>query len=215
MAIEVKLVNYTLDPVHAIALAASSCYDADPSSGLVERCIKSGHESVVEFAVFHFEISRISRVCSHQLVRHRLASYAQQSQLKEYHGSFVIPPSIAKDNYLVQRYRWAIEDVQRIYNLLIENGVPPGDARYILPNAAETKIHVAMNFRELLHFCEQRLCNRAQWEIREVAQEMKRLVTEVSPLLGDYLVPKCERYGCREERPCGMRVSTTTQRIPA
>lgn len=205
---EVKLIGHTPNPIQAMAQAAATCYDSKPSAKIVEHCLQSGHESITEFATFHFEVSGISRACSHQLVRHRLASYAQRSQryCNEAMPAYVVPDSIRKNPTFCREFELAAELAFKVYHYLLEQGVPAEDARYILPNACETVLHVAMNFRELRHFCEERLCSRAQWEIRAVAEQMAALVNEVEPLLGKYLVPKCERLGyCPETKSCGRK----------
>lgn len=210
---QVALINHTPDPVITMSRAAAVCYDSEPSTKIVEHCLKSGHESITEFATFHFEIVGISRACSHQLVRHRLASYAQRSQryCKEGATQFVYPPSIRANSTAVQCYNAALVEVLVTYRHLLDLGIPPEDARYILPNATQTALHVSMNFRELRHFCEQRLCSRAQWEIQEVALRMKMEVEKVSPFLAKYLVPKCERLGyCPEVKSCGRTVRKET-----
>lgn len=204
---KVELIRYTKDPLDAIAEAASRCYDSIPRASVVKHCIHSGHHSVLEFADFHFKISGVSRALTHQLVRHRLASYAQRSQryVEEDEFSYTIPESILLDEYCCTRYKDLMEDIQYLYKLLTSKGIPPEDARFILPNACNTVIDAKMNYRELINFSKERLCAKAQWEIRYLAGEMKRLVSEVDPTLGEYLKPKCDwLLHCPEgARGCG------------
>ena len=174
----VKILSCTPYPLRAISIAAGTCYGkTDISEKRVENCIKAGHESVLEHASATFQISDISRACSHQLVRHRLASYSQQSQryCKIDTGSddwYVIPPDILADNNRLELYKMFMGDYAWHYNGALNDGVKPEDARYLLPEACKTEIVVTMNCREFFHFLETRLSHRAQWEIRYLAQEM-------------------------------------------
>lgn len=204
----VELIDPPTNPGKKIAEAASECYDSKPSKAIVEHCIDSGHTSVTEFTNFHFRISNVSRTLTHQLVRHRHASYAQRSQryVKEDGFDVVIPEKIAEKDDLCEMFQKEVGKIRELYEKMIEEGVPEEDARYILPNATHTSIHVQMNMRALMHFCNERMCDRAQWEIRELAYEIKRLVLSVSPFLGKYLVPKCGKIGyCpeSEDECCG------------
>ena len=196
---EVKLTRFTGDPIKAIEEAASNCYDSVPdgSGKIMKHCIRSGHTSVIEFCDFTFHVSGISRALSHQLVRHRIASYAQRSQryCSEDGFKYVTPKSIENNMDALVVYKAIMRDLEYKYKQLQELGIPNEDARMILPNACETVIEVKMNLRTLMNFMNERLCTCAQWEIRQLAQEMRRLVLEVIPQLEPYLVPKCERYG--------------------
>jgi len=194
---KVELIRITENPVEAIESAASNCYDSIPTGGkIMEHCYKSGHMSVMEFADFHFHIEGVSRVLSHQLVRSRLASFAQRSQryVSKDGFKYVTPPSIEfdKDPFVQDIYEKAMEVNQKAYSALVDLGIPAEDARFVLPNACETVIDVKMNLRELIHLMNTRLCTRAQWEIRNMAVMMRDLVIEQEPLLAKYLVPKCE-----------------------
>ena len=136
----------------------------------LDKIMSLGHHSVLEHVSFTFAIEGISRVTTHQLVRHRIASFSQQSQRyvshKE-HFTSIVPDSIAADRRSPARFSTEMSDtVHKAYGRLIEMGIPAEDARYILPNATETKIIMTMNARELLHFFALRCCERAQWEIR-------------------------------------------------
>ena len=209
----VELIEYTREPVEAIERAASTCYDSQPSGEgrIMRHCYRSGHHSVLEFADFTFRISGVSRALTHQLVRHRMASYAQRSQryCREDGFDYVTPASVAKDEQAQKTYTEAIRAIREAYAGLLRSGIPAEDARMLLPNACCTEICVKMNLRELIHFCNERLCSCAQWEIRAVAREMVREVVAVAPELKDFLVPKCEAHApysfCTESRSrsCG------------
>ena len=196
---EVKLTRFTGDPIKAIEEAASNCYDSVPdgSGKIMKHCIRSDHTSVTEFCDFTFHVSGVSRALSHQLVRHRIASYAQRSQryCSEDGFKYVTPISIENNTEALVVYKTIMRDLEYKYKQLQELGIPNEDARMILPNACETVLEVKMNLRTLMNFMNERLCTCAQWEIRQLAQEMRRLVLEVIPQLEPYLVPKCERCG--------------------
>ena len=210
---KVELINYTKNPVESIETAASTCYDSQVTADgrIMRHCYKSGHHAVLEFCDFSFRISGVSRVLTHQLVRHRMASYAQRSQryCVEDGFEFVTPTSVSKNAEATELYEKTVETIKRAYSGLLEMGVPAEDARMLLPNACCTEICVKMNLRELIHFCNERLCACAQWEIRAMAREMVRAVVEVAPELKAFLVPKCEAHApysfCTESksRSCG------------
>lgn len=171
--------------------------------------LKSGHESVIEHCSFTFSIEGISRACSHQLVRHRLASYSQQSQryVRLSPFGYVIPETVESKDYQRDNFEWAMKVIDKVYNQLIAYGVPEEDARYVLPNACMTNIVVTMNARELRHFFALRCCNRAQWEIRQLANIMLSLCKEVAPVIFEDAGPSCKVLGhCPEARPCGKVV---------
>lgn len=196
---KVKLTRITNDPILAIEEAASNCYNSEATGDgkIMKHCIKSGHTSVTEFCDFTFHIEGISRALSHQLVRHRLASYAQRSQryCSEGSFSFITPKSVESNVSAHLKYMDLIEKINDTYELLQELGIPNEDARMVLPNACETQIEVKMNLRTLMNFMNERLCACAQWEIRNLAWEMRKQVLLQVPELDDYLVPKCEKYG--------------------
>ena len=209
---KVELLSYTPDPIAAVERAASTCYDSQVTDGRIMRhCYRSGHHSVLEFADFSFKISGVSRALTHQLVRHRIASYAQRSQryCTEDGFEFVTPKSVAKDEESLVLYNRTMEAIRAAYEDLISRGVAPEDARMLLPNACCTQICVKMNLRALIHFCNERLCTCAQWEIREMARLMVKEVVAVEPRLAEFLVPKCEANApycfCTEtkKRSCG------------
>jgi len=207
----VTLVSTTNNPILSIEKAASNCYDSTPSKDgrIMKSCYKSGHQSVLEFAQFHFHIEGISRTTSHQLVRHRTAKFAQRSQryCNETEFNHVTPKSIVKNPSVYKEYQDTIKRINWFYNFAQSKGIPNEDARYILPNACETVIDTSFDLRNLIHFMNERLCTRSQWEIRQLAQKMRDLVIKEYPQLEDMLVPKCEinaKYPfCTEEKCCG------------
>ena len=209
---KVELIHYTQQPVNAIEDAASVCYDSVPTGGkIMNHCYNSGHHSVLEFADFTFNIKGVSRALTHQLVRHRLNSYAQRSQryCKETGFEFVTPPSIASNEEASKIYLDTMEYITNTYSKLLELKIPGEDARMVLPNACCSEICVKMNLRNFIHFCNERLCSCAQWEIRNMAKLMVKEVLKVAPDLERFLVPKCEAHApycfCTEtkKRSCG------------
>ena len=208
----VELLYHTPDPERAVATAARLCYAPVGAAELMETLseekikkvlstiLASGHLSTLEHASYTFAIEGISRACSHQLVRHRMASYNQQSQryvsFKE-EPEFIVPQSV-KDAGAQQDYDAAVKAAFDAYGKLLELGVPAEDARFLLPNACETKIVVTMNIRELLHFFSLRCCNRAQWEIRDMACRMLELVRPTAPFIFADAGPGCVRGACPE-----------------
>ena len=211
---KVTLTRVTENPIGAIEEAACNCYNSEPTGGKIMRsCYKSGHHSVLEFCDFTFHIEGVSRALTHQLVRHRLASYAQRSQryCDEEGFDYVVPNSIENNEVALEQYQHFMYECGCLYGDLRAMGVSAEDARYILPNACETVIEVKMNLRSLIHFMNERLCTRAQWEIRQLAREMKRCVEEQYPELAAYLVPKCEAHApysfCIEHKSCGRHMT--------
>lgn len=254
---KVTLLAHTPMPEKTVACAAKLCYsdssvDAlyegltqEKTDSFIEMLSEIGHESPIEHASFTFAIEGISRACSHQLVRHRIASYSQKSQryVSEAQFAYVTPPAVAQDPEAERLYRDTMGEIQQAYDrlrdaillryireYLDENGEeqPSGeelaadfrnthkkeytaflkkaqeDARFVLPNACETSIIVTMNARSLMNFFRHRCCNRAQWEIKAVADEMLRLVLEVAPTLFRNAGPSCVRGSCPEGKmSCG------------
>jgi thymidylate synthase (FAD) len=210
---KVNLIKYTREPEKMVAVAARLCYSpvgvdelmdklgVEDVEKLVRFVIKSGHHSTTEHINFTFAIEGVSRALTHQLVRHRIASYNQQSQryvkFKD-NFEYVIPPSIEKDKDSKKKFDSLISNIHNLYKELLDSGVEAEDARYILPNASETKIIVTMDGRELLHFFTVRCCSRAQWEIRELAKEMLKLVRKVAPVVFEEAGPNCLRGPCPE-----------------
>ncbi len=212
---KITLLAHTPDPERTAAAAARQCYSKfsatkaygdlsmEDISKLLRKIISSGHLSVLEHASFTFVVEGISRACSHQLVRHRIASYSQQSQryVKFDELDFVIPDSVANDGESMRVFLSALEGCREAYSRLLANGIPAEDARYILPQASPTKIVVTMNARALLNFFELRCCLSAQWEIRKVAEEMLSLVKGVAPTIFENAGPFCvSRRICPEKK---------------
>lgn len=212
---EIQILSCTIDPEDVIARAARQCYSTDcaydielsdeEKEKLIRKVVDNGHHSVLEHASITFAIHGISRACSHQLVRHRMASYSQQSQryvnVLDANDDVVIPKSISDKPYLKDIFMSAMYEVGDAYRLLLQAGIPKEDARYVLPNAMTTDIVVTMNFRELIHFFELRLCKRSQWEIRELAKVMLRICEDVAPIVFRDITPPCST--CSNQKCCG------------
>jgi thymidylate synthase (FAD) len=239
---KVKLLTHTPDPERLIATAAKLCYSSsdidDISVGLTDEKIKSfldmlmsiGHESPLEHVTFTFAIEGISRSCSHQLVRHRIASYSQKSQryVDENQFEYVTPPYIEHDVQMNALFQECMHEIQNVYEKL-RNGLTAyhetvlnhktnpvdahkqsvklanEDARFVLPNACTTSVMVTMNIRTLFNFFKHRCCNRAQWEIREMAELMYRECVKVCPNIFKHAGPSCYVTGkCPEGKmTCG------------
>ena len=210
-----KLLWYTPNPELVCATAALTSsksygpseilqrFTKDKARKTVERIISLGHYSIIEHAYFTFSIEEVSRALTHQLVRHRMASYIEQSQRYVKYGDFkhfVVPKTIAENEEAKKIYESALTQVSETYRKLMNLGVPKEDARFILPNATKTNIFVTMNARGLRHFFNLRCCARAQWEIREVAIDMLNQVKRVAPGLFQNSGPFCVEFGyCREK----------------
>lgn len=197
---KVGLIAYTNNPEQVISRAAGLCYGRDNySEERIRNCYKAGHGSILEHASVTYLVEGISRSCSHQLVRQRLASYSQQSQryLKLDSSNnddwYVIPPSIEKyGEYALGLYKQSMQRQADLYESFLDLGVKPEDARFVLPEASKTSITVTMNYRELFHFFDLRLGKRAQWEIRELANKMLDLLDVASPLMKELYLDNCE-----------------------
>ncbi len=239
--LNIKLLNHTPEPEKLISAAAKLCY-SDVSGGeimdnlneekakkFLEFLMNLGHESPIEHVSFSFSIEGVSRVLTHQLVRHRIASYSQRSQRYVQEGQFhyIVPTEINKIEEARDIFIDQMEKDQESYDKLTEvlykkhlknykeNNSPKEaeklakkkaieDARYVLPNSCETKIMVTMNARSLIHFFNLRCCNRAQWEIRNLADEMLKEVKKVAPNLFMNVGPRCLKGPCPEgEMTCG------------
>ncbi|HEX9907084.1 MAG TPA: FAD-dependent thymidylate synthase [Thermoplasmata archaeon] len=214
---KVSLLNHTKNPDRICAAAAQSCYSERGASELFEtttdekarkmikKVVGMGHLSVVEHAHFTFSVEGVSRSLTHQLVRHRIASYSQQSQryVSMDKAEYVLPPSVSRNAETLRLYSKAMDGAWKTYRELSKM-VPKEDARYILPNACHTNITITMNARELWHFFNLRCCRRAQWEIRMMAWKMLAEVKKVAPILFDNAGPGCLRGPCPEgEYACG------------
>lgn len=208
----VQLLTYTPNPEQIVAAAARLCYSdssieqllgQEPKqiAKLLRKILDLGHFSVLEHASFTFGIEDISRACSHQLVRHRIASFSQQSQRYVSHEEpfdAVVPESIREHQALLERFKTHMQTTHALYRDLMAAGVPAEDARFVLPNAAGTKLVMTMNARELHHFFALRCCRRAQWEIQAMAKEMLQLAREASSLLFSEAGPGCLKRPCPE-----------------
>lgn len=216
---KVKLIRHTPEPEKLVAIAARLCYspvgvedldeklDIEAARKLVKFVIKSGHLSTTEHVYFTFGIEGISRVLSHQLVRHRIASFNQQSQryvkFKENYD-YIIPDSIKNNKKINKKYSSFISDIHKFYEEMLAQGIEAEDARYILPNSSETKMIATMNARELLHFFTVRCCKRAQNEIRELAILMLKEAKKAAPVIFENAGPNCLRISCPEGKySCG------------
>lgn len=215
--LKVELISFTPEPAITAATAAHMCYagvdveelkkkvSQDYAKKLIKHIAEAGHLSPLEHASFTFAIEGISRACSHQLVRHRIASFSQQSQryVKEGGFNFIVPPKIKAKKEAHEKFLGAIEAARVAYDEMLKIA-PAEDARFLLPNACETRIVVTMNTRSLYNFFDHRLCVRAQWEIRALANEMLKLCRQAAPELFSKTDAKCARLGyCDEKETCG------------
>lgn len=242
---KVELLRYTPDGEKLVAAAARLCYspigvseieeslDNQKAESFLSLLMDLNHESPIEHVTFTFGVEGVSRTLTHQLVRHRIASYSQQSQryVKLEQFEYVVPPAIANNKEAKEIFEKAMEEDQKHYNEIsnllfddhynkyIEEGLSHKearskaekeaieDARYIFPNACETKIVFTMNARTLLNFFRLRCCNRAQWEIRELATLMLKEVKKVYPILFKNAGPACVNGPCPEGKmTCGKMV---------
>lgn len=223
--LKVILLRHTLSPEETIALSAKLCYSKSTiedlrdkisrkdQSEFIEKLMNMGHESVLEHVTFSFGVEGVSRVLLAQLTRHRIASFSVQSQrYVSYENGFgyILPDSIAAlGEDAVQQYQKQMDTIEGWYvdwqKKLGKGEKSNEDARFVLPNACETRLVVTMNVRELRHFFSLRMCNRAQWEIRKMAEEMFRICFETAPALFADAGPACIRGKCPEgEKSCGM-----------
>ncbi|WMM25549.1 FAD-dependent thymidylate synthase [Tissierella sp. MB52-C2] len=243
--LKVELLRYTPDGEKLVASAARLCYssvgidqieeslDNDKVESFLSLLMDLNHESPIEHISFTFGIEGVSRTLTHQLVRHRIASFSQQSQryVKLEQFEYIIPPNISNNEKAKKLFVNAMEEDQRYYNEITEilfeehykKYINEGflekeakskaekesieDARYIFPNACETKIVFTMNARSLLNFFNLRCCNRAQWEIRELAISMLKEVRKVYPVLFKNAGPRCVSGPCPEGKmTCGKMI---------
>ncbi len=240
--LQVSLIAYTPDAEKIIAAAARLCYSNAGTNEIMENMDKTstdkflnmiismGHMSPIEHVSFTFAVQGVSRTLTHQLVRHRVASYSQKSQryVREGQFEYIIPPQIEKDTKTAEIFLKSMKDAQTAYdeitdilkssyeNELTAQGKSEKaaksaaekkaieDARYVLPNACETKIVFTMNARELLHFARLRSCERAQWEIRQLSEEMIKQLKVIAPTVFKYAGPPCLSGACPEGKmSCG------------
>lgn len=191
----IELISHTPDPEIVIANCATTCYNSSPkdieaSRKMIRSLAKAGHEAMIEHAHATFKLSGVSRVLTHELVRHRLFSFAQRSQryVKENEPSYVVPDALicndVKDSNIQHArdiFDIAMNNAWQAYKLLLEAGLKPEDARFVLPNACTTEIIVSGNFREYRNFLKLRLGPRAQWEIRKAANIILDKLYEIAP----------------------------------
>ncbi|SMB84413.1 thymidylate synthase (FAD) [Desulfonispora thiosulfatigenes DSM 11270] len=229
VSLKVELLSHTLNPEETIAMGAKLCYSKHDIQGLkkgieekeqsafIAKLLDMGHLSPIEHATFTFGIEGVSRSLLAQLTRHRIASFSVKSQryvteFKDEENTFnyIVPPKIeALGEDMIQEYEKQMKTMQEWYNFWQEKLGQAGestneDARFILPNAAETKIIVTMNARELIHFFSLRCCNRAQWEIRALAKEMLKKVQKIAPSIFVKVGPSCLTAPCPEGKSsCG------------
>lgn len=225
--LNVQLLEYTPNPERMVAAAARLCYSPDDAHKLMENMTQErvekfiqkleslGHGSVFEHINFTFSVSGISRVLSHQLVRHRIASYSQRSQRynDESNPLVIIPPSILNCPEAIDEFDSIIMHIAQAYDRMVRFGIPKEDARYVLANASETKIVITMNARTLFNFFIHRCCLRAQWEIRALAYEMLRLVKEAAPNVFRRAGAHCTKGYCPEGNLTCGKVPTLAQLI--
>jgi thymidylate synthase (FAD) len=215
----VKLLEMSQNAISLIYVACRQCYsekfagdvfseahvDLKKQEEFVKNIVASGHQSPLEHVKFTFAIEGVSRALTHQLVRHRIASFSQQSQryVKEKDFDYILPPSIERNPQAKDEFEKLMTAIQQSYTKLLmflgqdnlSGEAANQDARFALPQAAETKIVVSMNCRELLHFFQHRCCSRAQWEIRQLANKMLKVCAEKLPAVFADAGAKCEALG--------------------
>jgi len=220
--LKVELIGHTSDPEQNVVAAIRQCYSSvgakelkekttdEVKKRLIRQVINSGHTSTLEHASFTFAIDGVSRVTEIHLIRHRIASFSIQSgrYVKRGDAAYRIPPKIRTlaDKKLLEKYEKHLDNSQELYNELVEAGIPAEDARFCQPQSIQVKIVMTMNARELLHFFSIRSCTRAQWEIREVAQQMLVLVKKVAPIIFENAGPPCvsEKLCDQGKMSCGI-----------
>ncbi|HYM16181.1 MAG TPA: FAD-dependent thymidylate synthase [Dehalococcoidia bacterium] len=222
MAINVRLIDHTSDPARSLYVAYRTAYSALTPQTIVDRIasdritreqmwefiekrLETGHASPLEQVWFEFAISGVSRAFSHQFVRHKIGiSFEQQSQryvaFKKGEFPYTVPETVKRAGF-GDKMEEAFDRLGELYQEMIEAGIPAEDARFLIPNAANTNFKVVVNFLELLHICDLRLCTRAQWEFRQVASQMRAQIHRAFPELAQYIQPKCgdKRWGYCDE----------------
>ncbi len=231
----VELLSYTPNAESLIYAAFRQCYhagfvgdmwprllsgevDAATQAAFIEKVLESGHVSPIEHVSFTFAVEGVSRALTHQLVRHRLASFSQQSQ-RYVDGSnfnYILPPAIERNPAGRAEFERCMDDLRECYTKLKamleadgQGAKAAEDARFVLPQAAETRIVFSMNCRSLLNFFEQRCCTRAQWEIRHLAAQCLKLCREALPVVFRQAGARCEKLGY-----CPEGVKFTCGRYP-
>lgn len=222
MAINVRLLDHTSDPARSLYVAYRTAYSALTPQTIVDRIaseritreqmldfiekrLETGHASPLEQVWFEFAISGVSRAFSHQFVRHHIGiSFEQQSQryvaFKKGDFPYTVPETVKRAGF-AGKMEDAFDRLGDLYQEMIDAGIPAEDARFLIPNAANTNFKIVVNFLELLHICDLRLCTRAQWEFRQVASQMRAEIHRTFPELAKYIQPKCgdKRYGYCDE----------------
>ena len=210
--VQVKLIDFAKSPLEKLYAAFRTCYSAETPIEIWEKIeaekisrekirefigerLKTGHASPLEQVVFWFAIANVSRSLSHQFVRHRIGiSFEQQSQryvkFKQDKLAFVMPESWERAG-MREEFEGLLDKTSELYARALKAGIPAEDARFVLPNAAPTNFHVMVNFAEMLHICDLRLCVRAQWEIRRMVALMRAEIKRVLPEIAVFLQPKC------------------------
>lgn len=201
----VTLLSYTENGDSLAGQSAAVCTRSPHYEKALSHALRGGHESVIEHVSFTFMVEGVSRALLAQITRHRIASFSVESQRFCDMGEMpmVIPPSILQNPEILSEFGAAMDAVKAFYKKAIKEGVPKEDARYCAPQAAVTNLVLTMNARELRHFFSLRCCNRAQWEIRALADEMLHLCKEKCPVIFSNAGPGCVWGACPEEKPCG------------
>ena len=232
---KIILISHTPNPEQVVAAAAKMCYsnsgaenileklDSEKTTKFLEHLISLGHESPLEHITFTFAIEGVSRALLAQLTRHRMASYSVKSQryVEEAGFTYIIPPEIEKNERALALYLKTMDDLDEVYNQLtdilknehaktmdekqaLKTAIE--DARFVLPNACETKLIMTFNARSLHNFFSERCCMRAQWEIRDLANQMLFILKDIAPVIFKNAGPKCVRGGCPEgSMSCGKK----------
>ena len=191
-------------------VSAAICVDKldNPSDKGFKKAVESGHYSILEHLPLTFLVEDISRACSHQIVRHRIASYSQMSQryakVNTNEEWYVEPKSIMESDLdFAFEYQEFMEHTASFYQKLCVNGIPNEDARMVLPNACFTSIIMSMNARAFVEASTLRTCNKAQWEIKQVFKDMRECIKEIYPTIYKLAVPNCyKKHGCLEAVMC-------------
>ena len=203
---KVILLSYTIGGANLCGQAAAVCTASSNPEKSLRAALASGHESVLEHVSFTFRIEGLSRAAMAQLTRHRLASFDVESQryVKLEDVRMVMPDSIARSEFLLEAEELLNRSMD-LYKRMVAAGIPAEDSRYVTTQAVETNLIMTANARELRHFFRLRCCNRAQWEIRGVADAMLAICKKVTPELFYGAGPSCVSCGCMEACPCGHR----------
>jgi thymidylate synthase (FAD) len=220
--LQVKLLSKTENPIPLIYAAFRQCYsphsipqlwetflsdNKDVQEDFIKKLIQTSHHSPIEHVSFTFAVTGYSRISSQQLTRHRIASFSQRSQryVNENNFTFITPPSIKKNSKAEKIFLNFMEQARETYQKLVAAGIPEEDARFVLPNATETQLIFTMNCRELIHFLGLRLCERAQWETRNLARQVHEILKQELPAIFKAVGPQCKNLGyCPENQfSCG------------